>query len=66
MTASVLLWGLLFGTVGLGFFSYGRKQRAVVPMVCGLALILLPYAVSAVWLLVLIGLALIALPYFWR
>lgn len=66
MTASVLLWGLLFGTVGLGFFSYGRKQRAVVPMVCGLALMLLPYAVSAVWLLVLIGLALIALPYFWR
>jgi len=50
----------------LGFFIYGKKQRAVVPMVCGLALMLFPYFVSNVMLLVGIGVLLIALPYFLR
>jgi hypothetical protein len=57
---------LLFGSIGLGFFIYGKKQRAVVPLVCGLALILFPYFVSNVMLLVGIGVLLIALPYFLR
>jgi len=30
-----LLWGLLFGSFGLGYFVYGKKQKAVVPLVCG-------------------------------
>jgi hypothetical protein len=57
---------LLFGSIGLGFFIYGKKQRAVVPMVCGLALMLFPYFVSNVMLLVGIGILLSALPYFLR
>jgi hypothetical protein len=57
---------LLFGSIGLGFFIYGKKQRAVVPLVCGLALILFPYFVSNVMLLVGVGVLLIALPYFLR
>jgi hypothetical protein len=57
---------LLFGSIGLGFFIYGKKQRAVVPLVCGLALIVFPYFVSNVMLLVGIGVLLIALPYFLR
>jgi hypothetical protein len=65
MTA-VLLWGLLFGSIGLGFFIYGRKQRAVVPLVCGLALMVFPYLVSNTILLVGIGAVLIAIPYFLR
>jgi hypothetical protein len=65
MTA-VLLWGLLFGSIGLGFFIYGRKQRAVVPLICGLALMVFPYLVSNTILLVGIGAVLIAIPYFLR
>jgi hypothetical protein len=65
MTA-VLLWGLLFGSIGLGYFIYGRKQSASVPLVCGLALMVFPYFVSNVALLVGIGIALIAIPYFFR
>jgi hypothetical protein len=57
---------LLFGSIGLGFFIYGKKQRAAVPLVCGLALMLFPYFVSNVMLLVGIGVLLIALPYFLR
>lgn len=61
-----LLWGLVFGSFGLGFFVYGKKQRATVPMVCGLALMVFPYFVSNTILLVVIGVALIAVPYFVR
>ena len=64
MNESWLLWGLLFGSVGLGFFVYGKKQRAVVPLVCGLVLMIFPYFVSNTLLLVAIGIVLIAIPYF--
>lgn len=64
-TAS-LLWGLLFGSIGFGFFLYGKKQRAVVPLVCGLALMVFPYFIANVTLLVVIGVLLMAIPYFLR
>jgi predicted membrane protein len=66
MDTSSLLWGLLFGSIGLGFLIYGRKQRAVVPLVCGLALMIFPYFVPNTILLVAIGIALIVIPYFVR
>jgi len=61
-----LLWGLFFGSIGLGFFMYGKKQRATVPLVCGLGLMVFPYFVSNTALLVAIGVALVAAPYFAR
>ncbi len=57
---------MLFGAVGLGFFVYGKKQRMVVPLVCGLALMVYPYFMPNAVALVLIGLLLIAIPYFFR
>ncbi len=66
MNEAWLLWGLLFGSVGLGFFLYGKKQRAVVPLVCGLALMIFPYFVSSTLLLVVVGVVLIGIPYFVR
>ncbi len=63
---SLLLWGMLFGAVGLGFFTYGKKQKAAVPLVTGIALFIFPYFISNVYLLVMIGLVLVALPYFIR
>ena len=66
MSMSSLLWGLLFGSAGLGFFLYGKKQQAIVPLSCGLALMVFPYFVSNTILLVAIGIVLIALPYFIR
>ncbi len=66
MNTASLLWGLLFSSIGLGFFIYGKRQRAVVPLVCGLILMIFPYFVSNTIALVVIGLALMALPYFVR
>ncbi len=66
MNASTLLWGLLFSSIGFAFFLYGRKQRAVVPLVCGIALMIYPYFIPNVTALVAIGIALAAIPYFLR
>ncbi len=63
---SALLWGLLFSSIGLGFFVHGKKQRMIVPFVCGLALMAYPYFMPNAVTLVLTGLVLIAIPYFFR
>ena len=63
---SLLLWGVVFGSIGLGFFIYGKKQKAVVPLVTGIALCIFPYFISNVYLLVFGGVALMAIPYFVR
>jgi len=57
---------MLFGAIGLGFFSYGKKQKAIIPFVTGVSLFIFPYFVSNVMLLVVIGFALIVMPYFVR
>lgn len=61
-----LLWGVVFGSFGLGFFVYGKKQRRLIPFVCGLALMVYPYFVPNLWALVLTGVVLVAIPYFIR
>jgi hypothetical protein len=66
LDTSSLLWGLLFGSIGLGFLIYGRKQKAVVPLVCGLALMIFPYFISNTILLITMGVVLMAVPYFLR
>jgi len=64
LNTTSLLWGLLFGSIGLGFLIYGRKQRAVLPLLCGLALMIFPYFVTNTILMIVIGVALMAIPYF--
>jgi hypothetical protein len=66
MDTALLLWGVLFGSIGFGFFIYGTKQKAIVPLVCGLALMAVPYFISNTILLVVVGIGLIALPYYVR
>jgi hypothetical protein len=64
LSESLIIWGMLFGAVGFGYFLYGKKQKAIVPLACGVALMIFPYFVSNTVLLVLIGIALMATPYF--
>ncbi len=58
-----LISELLFSAVGVGYFIYGKRQRATVPLVCGLVLMIFPYFVSSTVLLLIIGVVLLALPY---
>lgn len=66
MNEAWLMWGLLFGSIGLGYFLYGKKQSAIIPLICGLALMIFPYFVSSTLWLVVTGAALIAIPWFVR
>lgn len=66
MDGNVLFWGMLFGSLGLGYLSYGKRQKRVVPFACGLALIVFPYFITSLWLLLGIGLLISAIPYFIR
>jgi hypothetical protein len=66
MDTASLLWGLLFGSVGFGFFWYGKNQKALVPALCGMVLMIFPYFISSTLLMVAIGLMLIAIPWFIR
>ncbi len=61
-----LTWSMLFGAAGLGYFVYGRRQKALVPLLCGLALMLFPYLIDNHYALPLVGAGLMALPYFVR
>ncbi len=63
---SLLIWGVLFGAVGLGFFTYGKKQRAIVPLLTGIALFVLPYVLSNPYWLIVGGVILVALPFLLR
>ncbi|MBX3653473.1 MAG: hypothetical protein KF686_04760 [Ramlibacter sp.] len=64
MTVSSLVWGVLFGAIGMGYFVYGKKQGAMVPLLCGVALMVFPYFISNNLAMVLVGGALSAMPYF--
>lgn len=64
MDTTALLWGLLFSSIGLGYFMYGRKQHRPMPLLCGLSLMIYPYFMTNHWLLVIIGIVLSVLPYF--
>jgi hypothetical protein len=62
-STSILIWGVIFGSIGLGFFVYGKKQKAVIPLVSGIGLMLFPYFISNIYVLVLSGIVLIVLPF---
>lgn len=62
----VLLWGLLFGSIGFGYFLYGKKQKAAVPLITGIVLCVVPYFIANVYALVMVGVVLMAIPFFVR
>jgi hypothetical protein len=66
LNTAQLVWGMLFGAIGVGYMLYGRKQRAIVPLACGLALVVFPYFVASTWALVLVGAVLVAVPWLVR
>lgn len=66
MTTASLLWALLFSSIGLGYFIYGKRQARLVIRYVGIVLMIYPYFISNAITMVAIGLALIFLPKFVR
>ena len=63
-TPGMLALNLLLGAFGLAYFVYGKKNGAIVPLVCGVSLMIFPYFISGLFPLILVGLILILLPRF--
>ena len=61
-----LIWGMLFGAIGFGYFLYGKKQKAIIPLCVGIVLCVFPYFIDNVYVLVGVGVTLIVIPYFVR
>jgi hypothetical protein len=57
---------VVFGAVGFAYFVYGKKQQRFVPLLCGMGLMAFPYFTSNTAILVVVGLALSVMPYFFR
>ena len=66
MNALTLYLSVLFSSIGLGYFMYGKKQKMTVPLACGLILMIYPYFIESTALLSVVGVILALLPYFLR
>ncbi len=63
MSGASLFGGILFGSLGVGYFIYGKKQGKVAYLVCGAALAIYTFVVSSALLVIVIGLLLSAGPW---
>ena len=60
LNANTLCASLIWGSVGAGFFIYGRKQREIMPLVGGIAMIAVSCLVANWFWMSLLCLGLIA------
>ena len=61
--SSFLFASLLWGSIGIGYWIYGKKQREMLPMIGGAVMIGVSYLVSSWLLMSLIDLALMVAVY---
>jgi hypothetical protein len=66
INSSSLFLGLLFGAIGMGYLIYGMRQRRAVVLICGAVLCALPYAVSNILFLILLGALIMVVPIFYK
>ncbi|RKG52721.1 amino acid transport protein [Acinetobacter cumulans] len=66
MNATILLLGVLFSSIGFGYFLYGKKQQKSVPLMCGIVLIIYPYFIENISIMLALGLILCVIPKFIR
>jgi len=60
---SSLFASLIWGSVGLAYFIYGKKQGSWIPMIGGVLMLILSYVVGSALLMSLICVGLMALIY---
>lgn len=64
-SSDTLIAALIWGSVGLGFFIYGKKQRSFPPLVGGLAMMGMSYFISSALWMSVAAVAIIAGIWFW-
>jgi hypothetical protein len=63
MNGMTLILSTIFGSFGVGYFMYGKKQGHLSSMLCGFALVVFPWFVDSVFWTVIVGLVLMVLPF---
>jgi hypothetical protein len=53
-TANFLFASLVWGSIGVGYFIYGKKQQSLTPMVGGILMVAVSYLVGSALLMSLI------------
>jgi hypothetical protein len=62
MNINWLLLSMVYSTIGLGMFMYGRRAVRIIPLVAGLALMVVPYFFSSLLWMSVVNVALMGLP----
>lgn len=52
---------MIFGSIGMGYLIYGKKQRHLVALMSGVALCVFPYFVADLLVIIPMGIGLMAL-----
>lgn len=64
MDSTALFLGILFGSIGLGYFIYGKRQSHLIARYTGIALMVYPYMIENNVALVAVGILLMLIPKF--
>ena len=64
LNTNFLLASLVWGSVGVGYFIYGKKQQEVVPLVGGLIMIAISYLVGSALIMSLISIGIMVAVYY--
>jgi hypothetical protein len=59
-SSSFIIASLIWGSIGMGFAIYGKKQRETGPLLGGVLLMGISYLISSALLMSLVGTALVA------
>jgi hypothetical protein len=63
-TSTSLFLGVLFGSIGMGYIVYGKKQHRGIALLSGVGLCAFPYFVTNIFLVILVAIVLMLLPFF--
>lgn len=63
MNSTLIFTGLIFGSIGMGYIVYGRKQANMMALLAGVGLCVFPYFTNSVWMSIAIGVGLVLLPF---
>jgi hypothetical protein len=66
MNVNWLLLSMVYSTVGLGMFLYGKKAVRIIPLLAGIALMIVPYFLSSPLWMSVVCVILMALPILMR
>jgi hypothetical protein len=66
MSTSTVLIYIFFGSAAMAYMIYGKTQRKAIALLSGIGLAVLPYFSLEMWLMVLLSLLLMVLPFLIR